>query len=56
MIKDKSLYFSVEVFGTGVPIMNTETSKQILQIKQKRFKNLNWWEADQWAIYRGCRS
>ena len=47
---------SVEVFDTAVLIVDTKTSKQILQVKQKLAKNANWWEADQLAIYKARRS
>jgi len=38
---------SIEVFNTAVLIVDTKTSKQILQVKQKLAKNANWREADQ---------
>ena len=53
---NKSLYLRVEVFSTAVLIVDTEISKQILQIEQKLVKNRNWREADQLAIYKAWRS
>ena len=40
------LNLSVEVFSTAVLIVDTEISKQILQIEQKLVKNPNWQEAN----------
>ena len=51
-----SIHLSAEVFRTAVLIVNTEINKQILLIKQKLVKNLNWRETDQLAIYKAWRS
>ena len=47
---------SVEVFSTAVLIVDTEISKQILQIEQKLVKNSNWREANRLAINKAWRS
>lgn len=38
----KSLHLSVKVFSTAVLIVDTEVSKQVLEVKQKLVKNPNW--------------
>lgn len=56
LLKIKSLYLSFEVFRTTALIGDTETSRQILQIKQK-LKNPNWWKADKLTnLHKGLRS
>ena len=55
--RNKSPYWSVEVFSTTVLMEYTEISKQILQIKQKLVKNPNWGRLFSFsAIYKTYRS
>ena len=49
------LMMSVTPEKAASPV-DTEISKQILQIEQKLFKNPNWREADHFAIYKAWRS
>ena len=52
----KEVNHFIKVFSIAVPIVDTETSKQILQIKQKLVKNPNWLEAGQLAIFKAWTS
>ena len=49
--KNRSLYFSVEVFSTAVLIGDTINIQVKVKVKLNSVKNPNWWEANQMAFY-----